>query len=81
MTPEEWLEYGISHGYCGPPVCVCHDGIPMTSEEDNEWEENGEVCVHMIRPYAETSERLAVEHNHAPSVWRRSNAGIPMLNG
>ena len=31
-----WLKYGIEQGFCGPPVCYTHDGIPTSEEEDLE---------------------------------------------
>ena len=42
MDGNHWLAYGIEQGFCGPPVCTTHDGIPSTREEDEVWEEFGE---------------------------------------
>lgn len=79
LNQHEWLEYGIANGFCSPPVCACHDGIPMTANEDTEWEEVGEACVFIVRPYSDPQVKADVEANHSPSVWR-SDAGVPMLN-
>ena len=80
LNADEWLAYGIKQGFCGPLVCACHDGIPMTETEDAEWDDNGEACVFIVRPYADPQIKADVEANHSPSVWR-SNADAPTLNG
>ena len=72
MTFEEWFQYGLEHSFCGPPVCPDHDGIPTTEEEDEWWNENGEICISVVRLYADDLERMLVEQNHSPSLWRRS---------
>lgn len=73
---DEWLRLGIDNGFCGPPVCDIHDGTPTSADEDAEWDEHGEVCIHVIRLYHDAEEKAAVEANHAPSVWRRTNRGL-----
>lgn len=72
MTMDEWLAYGMERNWCGPPVCVTHDGMPTTEDEDNAWEEGIDPCMHMVRMYHDKLERLLVEQNHSPSVWRRA---------
>ena len=37
-TFDEWLQEGITLGFCGPAVCSTHDGIPTTADEDAEYE-------------------------------------------
>lgn len=71
MNFDEWLAYGMENSFCGPPVCITHDGEPMTTEEEDDFEEGHDPCVHMIRPYHDVAERLMVESNHSPSIWRR----------
>ena len=66
---DDWLALGIERGFCGPPVCSTHDGIPTSEEEDLEWEEY-DPCVHVIRPYTGPEHKAAVEENHSPSTWR-----------
>jgi hypothetical protein len=72
---DEWLRLGIDNGFIGPPVCHTHDGLPTSEVEDTEFDEYGEICVHVLRLYQDAAEKTAVESNHAPSVWRRTNAG------
>lgn len=67
MTLDDWLHYGIANGWCGPPVCANHDGIPTTASEDDD----EDVCLHVLRLYANDEQRRAVEENHSPSVWRK----------
>ena len=72
MDRTEWLEFGIREGFCSPPVCSTHDGIPTTPDEDEEWELGGDPCTHVIRPYVDDAERAAVEENFAPAKWRKT---------
>ena len=67
----EWINLGVEMGWCGPPVCVTHDGMPMTGEEEDEFVEGNDICVHMIRPYHDSEEKALIEEAHAPSVWRK----------
>lgn len=72
---EAWLEKGITAGWCGPTICYTHDGLPLSAEEDEEFFE-GDPCVHIIRMYESPDEKLGVEENHSPSIWRATNRGI-----
>lgn len=72
MNRTEWLEFGIREGYCSAPVCSTHDGIPQSALEDVEWEEGGDPCVHIVRPYTGEDEKLAVEDNFTPAQWRKA---------
>lgn len=74
MNKEEWLYYGWEKGWCGPPVCYIHDGIPTTDIEDAELDE-GDPCLHIVRLYESTAHGEAVMYNHSPSIWRASNRG------
>jgi hypothetical protein len=71
MNQDEWIAYGVEQGFCGPPVCYTHDGLPTTFEEDENWDED-DLCVHIIRPYYDATERHAIELNHSPSKWRKN---------
>lgn len=70
---SEWHKIGMDNGWCGPTVCTTHDGLPTTAEEDRDWEEGGEPCIHVIRPYRDAEEKKAIEANHSPSTWRRGS--------
>ena len=67
---DQWMAYGISKGWCGPPVCYVHDGLPTTPQEDDEWIEGNDPCMHIVRMYEDDEQKLAVEENHSPSNWR-----------
>jgi len=71
MNFDEWMAYGLEHSFCGPPVCITHDGEPMTDAEYAEFDEGHDPCIHMIRPYHDVAERLMVESAHSASIWRR----------
>jgi hypothetical protein len=72
MTFDEWLQHGLTQGWVGPAVCSTHDGIPTTAEEDENYDD---ACIHVLRLYEDETTKLAVEDNHAPSVWRATNSG------
>jgi hypothetical protein len=73
---DDWVKEGYSRGWIGPPICQTHDGIPMTEQEDKDFDEGGDPCVHVIRLYEDESIKLGVEQNHSPSIWRASNQGL-----
>lgn len=75
MNIYEWAEYGYKQGFCGPVVCYTHDGIPTTEEEDEQWLEGLDPCMHMIRIYDTEAPKELIEQNHTPSVWRALNMG------
>lgn len=75
ITYEQWLKLGYDLGYCGPPVCETHDGLPLTDEEVTEFE-TGDPCINIIRLYDGLPElKTAVEEAHSPSMWRATNLG------
>lgn len=74
-TFDEWLQQGYRNGFCSPPICPDHDGIPMTFAEEQIAETDGEICVNIVRLYQDDLERLAVERNHPPTIWRAKNLG------
>jgi len=70
MEFSEWIRIGIEKGWCGPPVCYTHDGLPTTFAEDEEFEDGSDPCLHIIRMYESDEHRAAVEEAHSPSRWR-----------
>lgn len=70
MTFDAWIKYGISMGWCGAPVCSTHDGIPTSAIEDEEYEQGGDPCIHVVRMYEDKEQQKQVEQNHAPTNWR-----------
>jgi len=75
---DEWLQEGLSLGFCGPAVCYPHDGLPMTEEEDNQFSEGEDPCIHIIRLYEDLNVKAGVEENHSPSTWRATNSGFSL---
>ena len=70
LSYEEWIQLGMDEGWCGPPVCHTHDGVPTTEAEDLEFDE-GDPCIHIVRMYDSAQTKIDVESNHSPSVWRK----------
>jgi hypothetical protein len=73
---EEWLQIGISNGWCGPTVCYTHDGLPMSEDEDEQFSNGEDPCMHIIRMYDDRTQKRSIEDNHAPSTWRATNRGL-----
>jgi hypothetical protein len=67
-TFYEWMSYGIEKGWCGPPVCYTHDGLPMSSSEYDE----EDLCMHIVRMYEDEEMKEQIEEEHTPSQWRNS---------
>jgi hypothetical protein len=78
ITFDEWLQIGLTNGFCGPAVCYPHDGLPMTEEEDIQFFEGEDPCIHIIRLYEDLDVKAGVEANHSPSIWRASNSGFSL---
>lgn len=76
MQYEEWIRIGVEAGWCTAPVCYTHDGVPMTSSEEEMWVEGDDPCIHIIRMCEDPEQQKAVEEAHSPSSWRRSNQGL-----
>jgi hypothetical protein len=70
MTFEDWLSFGIEQGWCGPAVCHTHDGLPMSFDEEENFDLD-EPCLHVVRLYESPEHGLEIEANHSPSVWRK----------
>jgi hypothetical protein len=70
MTYDEWVSYGMHNDFVGPAVCLTHDGLPTTDDEDKAFEED-DICIHVLRLYGDKKIRLLVEENHSPSIWRK----------
>ena len=68
---DDWLAHGIKMGWCGPALCYTHDGVGMTNEENQEFEDGGDPCLHVLRLYETPEMKAEIEANHAPSVWRQ----------
>jgi hypothetical protein len=49
ITFAEWLQTGMEEGWCSPPACATHDGIPNTDEEAAQWEAGEDPCEHVLR--------------------------------
>lgn len=73
---DAWLEAGVANGFVGVPVCSTHDGIPTSADEDAQFEDGEDICLHVLRLYSSPEHRSEVEDNHSPSVWRRTNQGL-----
>jgi len=47
---DEWLRLGVEAGWCSPPYCDSHDGVPFTvTEEEADEEDVVDSCRHSLR--------------------------------
>ena len=72
ITFDAWMKQGVEKGWCGPPVCYTHDGLPMSEQEDMEFSEGQDPCMHIVRMYEDIEMKKRIEDNHSPSNWRNS---------
>lgn len=49
MDINEWLQYGIDMGFCSKVTCFTHDGVDMSQEETNEFEDGYDPCITVVR--------------------------------
>jgi hypothetical protein len=42
----------------------------MSLEEEEEFEEGNDPCIHVVRLYETLEIKASVEENHSPSIWR-----------
>jgi len=78
MTFDEWLQYGLTQGWCGPTICEAHDGVPMSQVEIDAYEDGEDPCLHILRLYEDKEHKAAIEEAHSPSVWRATNSGYEL---
>lgn len=45
----DWMNHGVTQGWISLPVCSTHDGLPMTPEEIDEWEDGYDTCIPALR--------------------------------
>ena len=70
MSFDMWLETGLRQGWVTPPLCHTHDGVATTPDEDQAFEDGDDICIHILRLYANPQEKVDCEANHSPTVWR-----------
>lgn len=75
---DKWLQEGLTNNFCGPAICYPHDGLPLTISEEQEFDDGGDPCIHILRLYEDKKTKLAVEENHSPSVWRATNSNFKL---
>jgi hypothetical protein len=52
MTFADWVSLGVERGWCSVPTCGSHDWLPVSEEEEAEFEEFGEFpCMTVVRLY------------------------------
>lgn len=75
MDFEKWANWGWERGWCSPPVCVTHDGLPTSDEEEEQIMEGDDICVHVIRLYEDGQTASEVVQSNPALSWRATNRG------
>jgi len=70
VTFDEWIQIGVDNKWCGAPVCSTHDGIPMSEEEENMWDEGSDPCHHVVRLYENEEVADAINATFSAYSWR-----------
>lgn len=52
-TQEDWIRYGVEKGWCSLPKCATHDALPLSPEEQKEFERGYDPCLLGIRLWEE----------------------------
>jgi hypothetical protein len=45
----DWLADGIAKGFCTDVVCGTHVGLPLSQQEELDWEEGMDACIYGVR--------------------------------
>jgi len=75
MDFDTWARIGYESGWCSPPLCYTHDGVPMTATEIEELDAGEEPCLHVIRLYESMDQKKGCEAQNPAAVWRATNQG------
>ena len=51
LEQSEWYAIGVDRGWCSHVYCVTHEGLPFSKEEEGEFEEGNDLCIHGVRIY------------------------------
>lgn len=75
MDFDVWMKIGYDAGWCSPPVCYSHDGVPLTASEVEELDVGEDPCVHVVRLYESADQKKGCEANNPAAIWRATNRG------
>ncbi|WP_395772556.1 hypothetical protein [Arenimonas sp.] len=49
LTAEQWLDYGLSRGWCSTSFCSTHDLGPITADEESALDDGDDPCMPVVR--------------------------------
>lgn len=67
---DEWLLQGVLLGFCSPVLCDTHDGIGLTEDQEDEFEQGFDPCVHVIQVFESKEAQRFIFENHSPIQYR-----------
>jgi hypothetical protein len=71
-TFDEWLLQGVTLGFCSPVVCETHDGVGLTVEQEEEFNQGFDPCLHVVQVFEDRATQRLVFENHSPFQYRAS---------
>lgn len=82
-----WVKFGHRQGWAQYPTCSSHDGVPMSLQEELDWDQGNDPCLHVIRlcesldHHADVADNTpAMKYRSLPYERRRyGTAGGPVL--
>lgn len=75
MDLDTWVRIGYEAGWCSPPICYSHDGVPMTAGEVEQLDIGEDPCLHVVRLYESADQKKGCEANNPAAIWRATNRG------
>ncbi len=75
MNIDQWIDLGYRNGWCTAPLCITHDGLPTSAEEDQQLDSD-DICITIIRLCDNHQHQTAINNNHSASQWRAHNLGF-----
>lgn len=75
FTFEKWAKYGWLKGWCSPPMCATHDGLPTSYQEEEQMFDGDDICIHIIRLYDDAQHASEIVDANSPVQWRATNQG------
>lgn len=66
-----WIADGLRQGFCTPPGCYWHDGVPLTADDELVLNGDDEICVYVMRVCFRENEQTEVEANDTGSRERK----------
>jgi hypothetical protein len=62
LSLAEWLTYGRGKGWISPIVCETHNGLPISPDEAQQFDNQDDPCIFAIRFYTDPNQQESQLH-------------------